>query len=101
MYHAPPDDSPTSWTGKRHYGDEDLVAWIEQHHPDVVLCGHVHQSPFANDGAWIDRIGSTLVLNAGRQIGPVPTCIELDTETAPGAVVVARGVVRRTRSRAV
>ena len=27
-YHAPPDDSPTSWTGKRHYGDEDLVAWI-------------------------------------------------------------------------
>ena len=80
VYHAPPDASPTSWTGKRHYGDEELVAWIEQHHPDFVLCGHVHQSPFASQGAWIDRIGSTLVFNAGRQIGPVPTHISLDTD---------------------
>jgi Icc-related predicted phosphoesterase len=80
-YHAPPDGSPTSWTGKRHYGDEDLGAWIHEHHPAVVLCGHVHQSPFANDGAWFDRIGPTLVLNAGRQIGPVPTYVEIDTDT--------------------
>ena len=80
VYHAPPDASPTSWTGKRHYGDADLVSWIEQHRPGIVLCGHVHQSPFAADGNWIDRIGSTLVLNAGRQIGPVPACIELDTD---------------------
>ena len=29
-----------------------------------------------------DRLGSTAVLNAGRQIGPVPARIELDTETA-------------------
>ena len=80
VYHAPPDASPTSWTGKRHYGDEDLVRWVEQHRPDIVLCGHVHQSPFTSEGAWIDQIGSTLVFNAGRQIGPVPTHIELDTE---------------------
>ena len=33
-YHAPPDDSPTSWTGSRHYGDEDLSAWIARHQPD-------------------------------------------------------------------
>ncbi len=79
VYHAPPDDSPTSWTGKRHYGDEALVAWIKQHQPDFVMCGHVHQSPFASQGAWIDRIGSTLVFNAGRQIGPIPTRISLDT----------------------
>jgi len=84
VYHAPPDASPTSWTGKRHYGDEDLVAWIEQHHPAIVLCGHVHQSPFAADGCWIDRIGSTLVLNAGRQIGPVPAFVELEVEPATG-----------------
>ena len=45
------------------------------------MCGHVHQSPFAAGGSWIDRIGQTIVLNAGRQIGPIPTCIELDTET--------------------
>ncbi len=80
VYHGPPADSPTSWTGRRHYGDDDLVAWIGAHHPDIVLCGHVHESPFVTDGAWIDRIGSTLVMNAGRQIGSVPAHIELDID---------------------
>ena len=81
VYHAPPDASPTSWTGRRHYGDEELVAWVTQYRPNVVMCGHVHESPFADGGGWIDRIGSTTVFNAGRQRGPLPTCIELDTET--------------------
>jgi Icc-related predicted phosphoesterase len=80
-YHAPPTESPTSWTGKRHYGDEELTGWIARYQPGLVLCGHVHQAPFANGGSWMDRIGSTAVLNAGRQIGPVPTRIELDTQT--------------------
>jgi len=80
VYHAPPDASPTSWTGKRHYGDEDLVAWINEHQPALVMCGHVHESPFQDDGSWIDRIGSTLVVNAGRQRGPIPACIEIDTD---------------------
>jgi Icc-related predicted phosphoesterase len=80
VYHAPPTASPTSWTGKRHYGDDELVAWIVQYGPAIVLCGHVHQSPFEPDGGWIDRVGPTLVLNAGRQRGPVPACIELDTD---------------------
>jgi hypothetical protein len=80
VYHAPPDASPTSWTGKRHYGDEALGAWIEEHRPGIVLCGHVHESPFQSGGGWIDRIGSTLVLNAGRQRGPIPASIELDTD---------------------
>jgi Icc-related predicted phosphoesterase len=79
VYHGPPDGSPTSWTGKRHYGDEALVDWIAQYQPAYVLCGHVHQSPFVADGNWIDRVGSTLVFNAGRQIGPVPTHITLET----------------------
>ncbi|MGZ4689797.1 MAG: metallophosphoesterase family protein [Acidimicrobiia bacterium] len=81
VYHAPPAASPTSWTGKRHYGDEELVEWIERFGPDIVMCGHVHQSPFASDGAWFDRIGSTLVVNAGRQPGPVPSFVEIDTGT--------------------
>jgi len=80
VYHAPPSDSPTSWTGKRHYGDDDLVAWIKEFEPALVLCGHVHQSPFVADGGWIDRIGTTLVFNAGRQPGPVPAYIEIDVD---------------------
>jgi Icc-related predicted phosphoesterase len=79
-YHAPPEDSPTSWTGSRHYGDEPLTRWIGRYQPDVVLCGHVHESPFVDGGGWVDRIGKTSVFNAGRQIGPVPTHIELDTD---------------------
>jgi Icc-related predicted phosphoesterase len=79
VYHGPPDDSPTSWTGKRHYGDAELNGWIDQHEPALVLCGHVHQSPFVDGGSWIDRIGTTTVCNAGRQPGAVPTFIELDT----------------------
>lgn len=77
-YHWPPLGSPTCWTGRRHYGDADLVGWIERHRPDVVLTGHVHQPPFKPDGAWADRIGDTWVFNPGHQIGPVPAHIELD-----------------------
>ena len=92
VYHAPPDASPTSWTGRRHYGDEDLVKWIEQYRPAIVLCGHVHESPFKADGNWIDRIGTTLVFNAGRQRGPIPTRIELDTETGSAAWCSLAGI---------
>jgi Icc-related predicted phosphoesterase len=80
VYHSPPGDSPTSWTGSRYYADDDLTAWITGHQPDIVLCGHVHQAPFVAGGSWFDRIGATVVFNAGRQRGPVPTSIVLDTE---------------------
>lgn len=78
VYHWPPSDSPTCWTGRSHYGDPDLRSWIELHRPDIVLCGHVHQPPFKPQGAWADRIGSTWVFNPGRQTGPIPARIELD-----------------------
>jgi len=61
VYHAPPDNSPVSWGGKKHFGDSDLVAWIERHAPDLVLTGHIHQSPFREGGSWVDRIGNTWV----------------------------------------
>jgi Icc-related predicted phosphoesterase len=80
VYHWPPTSSPTSWTGKRHYGDPDLEGWIAEFAPDIVLTGHVHQSPFKPEGSWIDRIGSTWVCNAGNQIGQVPARIEIDLE---------------------
>lgn len=78
-YHAPPDRSPVSWAGTRYFGDGALRAWIEQHRPDRVLCGHIHQSPFRSGGSWVDRLGTTWVFNGGRQIGPVPTNVVLDT----------------------
>ena len=78
IYHWPPLGSPTCWTGRRDYGDADLVGWIDQHQPDFVFCGHVHQPPFKPGGSWADRIGGTWVFNPGRQIGSVPAHIEID-----------------------
>ena len=42
------------------------------------MAGHVHEAPFKEDGSWVDRIGTTWVLNAGYQIGTIPAPIELD-----------------------
>ena len=80
VYHAPPTDSPTAWGGTRHYGDAALTEWIDLHRPDVVFCGHVHQSPFVAGGAWADRRGPSWIFNAGHQLGPVPCHIVIDTD---------------------
>jgi Icc-related predicted phosphoesterase len=77
-HHAPPANSPTSWGGKRFFGDEDLVQWVNQYQPAIVISGHVHQSPFIPDGSWFDRMGKTWVFNAGLQPGRPPTYIVLD-----------------------
>jgi Icc-related predicted phosphoesterase len=78
VYHWPPLGSPTCWTGRRDYGDADVREWIEEFQPEIVLAGHVHESPFKSDGSWMDRIGNTWVFNAGHQIGKVPAHIEFD-----------------------
>jgi Icc-related predicted phosphoesterase len=80
IHHAPPAKSPTSWGGDRHFGDVELRDWIDQYRPDIVLSGHVHQSPFVKDGSWVDRIGPTWVFNAGQQFGAPPAHIIMDTE---------------------
>ena len=85
VYHAPPDESPVSWVGKKHIGDHDLLAWIREYQPDLVFTGHIHESPFRADGSWIDRIDSTWVFNAGRQIGPIPAYVIIDTERPEAA----------------
>ncbi len=78
VHHAPAANSPTSWGGKRSFGDTELVQWVQTHKPDIVLSGHVHQSPFINDGSWFDRLGETWVFNVGQQLGRPPTHIMLD-----------------------
>lgn len=80
VYHAPPDKSATSWTGKRFIGDEELNCWIEQYQPNAVISGHIHESPFKKDGSWADQIGKTWVFNTGSHIGDVPAHIILDLD---------------------
>ncbi|MGB6346110.1 MAG: metallophosphoesterase family protein [Methyloceanibacter sp.] len=79
LHHAPPDKSPTSWGGARYFGDVELKDWIEQYQPDMVLSGHVHQSPFVSEGSWVDRLGTTWVFNAGQHPGAPPAHIIIDT----------------------
>ena len=80
VYHWPPLGSPTCWTGRKDYGDTELGGWITQFSPDLVLSGHVHESPFKQDGSWVDRIGATWVCNAGHQMGKVPARVEIDLD---------------------
>jgi Icc-related predicted phosphoesterase len=44
VHHAPPANSPTSWGGKRFFGDVELAQWIQSYQPSMVISGHVHQS---------------------------------------------------------
>jgi Icc-related predicted phosphoesterase len=98
IHHAPPQDSRTSWTGRKSIGDPHLVDWIGRHRPDLVLCGHIHNAPFYAEGSWIDRIGDTWVFNPGRQIGPVPAHIEFDLETLQARWISLEGEVVRSLS---
>ncbi len=80
VYHSPPSGSPLCNTGQRSYPDPELAAWIDRWHPDLVVCGHIHQAPWAPDGGWVDRRGTTWLLNAGHQPGQVPAHVLIDTD---------------------
>lgn len=80
LYHAPPAGTPLCRDGRREFPDHELASWIGQYQPDVVLCGHIHQAPWATGGSWHAQLGRTWVFNPGKQIGPVPPHITLDTE---------------------
>ncbi len=91
IHHAPPDKSPTSWGGARYFGDVELREWIERYRPDIVLSGHVHQSPFVRNGSWVDRIGPTWVFNSGQQFGAPPAHVIIDTDAGEALWFSAAG----------
>ena len=78
-YHGPP-DGPLSWTGSKHYGDPELPRLLDAYRPDLVLCGHIHQAPYVDGGAWAQRRGPTWLFNSGWQMGPVPAHVRLDLD---------------------
>ena len=81
LYHSPPAGTVLCRDGRREFPDHDLAAWIDEHGPDLVLCGHIHQAPWIEGGSWHDSLGATRVFNAGKQrSGPVPAHITIDTE---------------------
>jgi Icc-related predicted phosphoesterase len=81
LYHSPPAGTVLCHDGRREFPDHDLAAWIDEHRPDLVLCGHIHQAPWVEGGSWHARLGDTWVFNAGKQPGPIPPHITIDTDT--------------------
>jgi Icc-related predicted phosphoesterase len=79
VYHGPP-EGPLSWTGSRHYGDPELPRLLDEHLPDIVLCGHIHQAPFVDGGAWAEQRGNTWLFNSGYQVGQLPAHVFLDLD---------------------
>lgn len=80
LYHAPPAGTPLCRDGRREFPDPDIAAWIEEHQPDLVLSGHIHQAPWVTGGSWHARLGRTVVFNPGKQVGKIPPHVTIDTE---------------------
>jgi Icc-related predicted phosphoesterase len=58
--HTPPAHTTTDRIRSgQHVGSPTVRAFIEEHQPEVCITGHIHES------AGVDRIGRTLVVNAG------------------------------------
>ena len=68
-----------------------MLAWIQRFAPDIVLSGHIHNSPFYADGSWVDQIGKTWVFNPGKQIGARPTYIALNLDAMTAEWMSAEG----------
>jgi Icc-related predicted phosphoesterase len=95
VYHSPP-EGPLAWTGSRHYGDPVLADWVERWQPAAVLTGHIHQAPFTEAGSWLDRIDSTWLFNAGKQVGPVPAHVTIDLDAATASWTGLTGIDERS-----
>ena len=58
--HTPPAHTATDRISSgQHVGSPTVRAFIEEHQPEVCITGHIHES------AGVDRIGRTVVVNAG------------------------------------
>jgi Icc-related predicted phosphoesterase len=58
--HAPPFNTSVDTIGKeRHVGSSSVRTFIEEKQPDVVICGHIHES------MGLDTIGKSRIVNCG------------------------------------
>ena len=83
LHHEPPCGTRVGG----HIGHLGVISDIDVHRPDYLLSGHLHQQPFVSGGAFQDRIGNTLCLNAGQvDPGSSATPNHIILETANGDI---------------
>ncbi len=97
VYHAPPDKSPTSWSGRKHFGDVHLAQWIEQYAPDIVLTGHIHRVAFPRGRLLGGSVGIHVGLQSRPTDRPVSHAHRFRYRRTEGALVLAG----RCRGRAI
>ena len=106
-YHGPP-EGPLAWTGSKHFGDPELPRLIDEHRPDIVLCGHIHQAPFVDGGGWAEQRGDHLAVQQrppARARSRAHVFLDLDGRTrgrggrSRASGEVSLGAARRPRCR--
>ncbi|MBB5031099.1 metallophosphoesterase family protein [Prosthecobacter vanneervenii] len=71
IMHEPPTGTQLTLAGSAVEGHEWWWDAIEEHQPELVVCGHDHTTPIRRN-VWRDRIGKTTVVNVGQNMdGPL------------------------------
>jgi uncharacterized protein len=72
--HVPPFDTQADklWTG-HHVGSPFLRSLIEDYNPDIVICGHIHES------RGVEKLGKTTVINTGALADGYAAWIDTDS----------------------
>ncbi len=79
VLHSPPANTCCDrMLTQQHVGSRAVRQWIEHRQPLLALHGHIHESPRVS-GAFVDRIGSTWVVNSGSD-KQHPHLVFIDTE---------------------
>lgn len=79
LHHEPPMDCRVGGC----YGSLWIAEKLVEASPTYLISGHIHDKPFQEDGAWMDRLEATWCFNPGRverrPYGAPPNHIILDT----------------------
>lgn len=73
--HAPPRDTALDLLRSgQHVGSTAVRRFIDQHHPQAVVCGHIHEA------RGIDHLGSTIMVNCGPAANGLYAILTVGTE---------------------
>ncbi len=92
LTHVPPFDTEADrlWTGQ-HAGSPFLRSLVEEYQPDLVICGHIHES------RGVDRIKKSTILNPGALADGYAAWIEMKEEPEITLLKIDRKGLKKER----